>query len=123
MRVLSLPLLSLLAACAGAAAAVESAPATASAAADPLACAQHFLGSGYQRESGSVEAGFIRFNTYRQRGGMMTVPYDSTLLTVTRTNGALRVDAPLHAQSTVRSMLAACNPPAPAPAASGSAGE
>lgn len=120
MRARYLPVVSLLAACAGGAAAVESSPAVASGAVDPLECALNFLGNTYQRESGSVEAGFIRFNTYRQRGGMMTVPNDSSILTVTRTNGVLRVDGPLHNEATVRAMRASCEAPvtAAAPAAS-----
>lgn len=114
MRATYLPLITLLAACAGGAAAVETAPVAANTGVDPLQCAlQQLSNSSYRREGGSVEAGFLRFSTYRQRGGMMTVPYDSSLLTITRSDGALRVEGPADVEANLRRTLLPCYMPLP----------
>lgn len=118
MRSRYLPLLSLLAACAGGAAVSESSPVPATdvatataigyAAADPLECAQRFLSARYQREGGSVQAGFLRFNTFRGRGGLFKLPYNATLLTVTRTDGVLRVEGRFNDERTLHDLRTEC---------------
>lgn len=156
MRARYLPLLSLfslMAACAGGAASAESSPApdtgTASltdaagesesgyAAADPLECAETILSRVYQKEGGSVEAGFLRYNTFRPRGGMFRLPYNATLLTVRRTNGVLYVEGPSYDQRNemynvpgttysdhaARSLRMACNAPVTASPQPGGRGD
>jgi hypothetical protein len=118
MRLRTLPIFLLLAACGGGTASLASGPASA-AESQSLECALGFMRSRYEPAGGGVSAGFIYFRPYKQDGAMRRAPRPDTLLVTVRSNdGVLSTEGPVvpHMQADLRNMLTTCSAPAAATA-------